>query len=88
MRPIILPEIIEVQQEEVRRAFWAETESPKEHVHLFDKYAMLVSKEAEEKVQKFLSHPKPFQEIKDEAIYYQELADEIQYASCRVRSGT
>ncbi|XP_014909460.1 dynein heavy chain 7, axonemal [Poecilia latipinna] len=84
LRPIILPEIIEAQQEEVRRAFWAETESPKEHVHLFDKYAMLVSKEAEEKVQNFLSQPKSFQEIKEEAIYYQELADEIQYTSSKV----
>ncbi|GLD71075.1 dynein heavy chain 7, axonemal-like protein [Lates japonicus] len=42
LKPIILPEILEAQQEEVRRVFWAECVKPKEYVHEYDKYAPLM----------------------------------------------
>ncbi|XP_015226728.1 PREDICTED: dynein heavy chain 7, axonemal [Cyprinodon variegatus] len=84
LKPIILPEIIQAQQEEVRRAFWAETIRPKEYIHQYDQYAMLVTGKAEEKVQHFLSQQKSFHEIMEEAIYYQKLANEIKFTSSPV----
>ncbi|KAM4730848.1 dynein axonemal heavy chain 7 [Anableps anableps] len=84
LKPIILPEIIEAQQEEVRMAFWAETVRPKEHIHQYDQYAMLVSREAEENVQRFLSKRQSFQDIMEEATHYQQVADEIQYTPSKV----
>ncbi|XP_047226085.1 dynein axonemal heavy chain 7 isoform X2 [Girardinichthys multiradiatus] len=84
LKPIILPEIIQPQQEEVCRAFWAETDRPKEYIHQYDQYAMLMSRQAEEKVEQFLSQRRSFQDIMEEAIRYQQLADEIQYMPCKV----
>ncbi|MEQ2219471.1 hypothetical protein XENOCAPTIV_018388, partial [Xenoophorus captivus] len=88
LKPIILPEIIQPQQEEVCRAFWAETDRPKEYIRQYDQYAMLMSRQAEEKVEQFLSQRRSFQDIMEEAIRYQQLADEIQYTPCKVRSVT
>ncbi|XP_041805973.1 dynein heavy chain 7, axonemal [Chelmon rostratus] len=84
LKPIILPEILQAQQEEVCRVFWAECVRPKEYVQEYDKYAPLVSRQAEEDVEQFLSEQHSFQEIMEEMIHYQQLADQIQYTSCKV----
>ncbi|XP_028254184.1 dynein heavy chain 7, axonemal isoform X2 [Parambassis ranga] len=79
LKPIILPEILEAHQEEVRRVFRAECVRPKEYVHEYDKYAALVTGQAEEDVEQFLREQHSFQEIMVEVIHYQQLADQIQY---------
>ncbi|XP_075336554.1 dynein axonemal heavy chain 7 [Odontesthes bonariensis] len=84
LRPIILPEILQAQQEEVRRVFWAECVRPKEYVHEYDKYTPLVSKQAEEDVELFLSEQHSFQDIMAEAMHYRQLAHQIQYTPCKV----
>ncbi|XP_047456328.1 dynein axonemal heavy chain 7 isoform X2 [Mugil cephalus] len=84
LKPIILPEILQAQQEEVREVFWSECVRPKEFVHEYDKYATLVSREAEEDVEQFLSEQHSFQEIMSEVIHYQQLTDQIQSSSCKV----
>uniref|UniRef100_A0A3B5AG71 Dynein axonemal heavy chain 7 n=1 Tax=Stegastes partitus TaxID=144197 RepID=A0A3B5AG71_9TELE len=84
LKPIILPEILQAQQDEVRRVLGAECVRPKEYVHEYDKYAALVSKQAEEDVEQFLSEQRSFQEIVAEVIHYQQLADQIQYTPCKV----
>ncbi|XP_019945265.2 dynein axonemal heavy chain 7 isoform X2 [Paralichthys olivaceus] len=84
LKPIILPEILEAQQEEVRRVFWAECVRPKEYVHEYDKYARLVSKQADEDVEHFLSEQHSFQEFMTEVEHYQQLADQIQFTFCKV----
>lgn len=84
LKPIVLPEILEAQQEEVHRVFLAECVRPKEYVHEYDKYATLVSRQAEEDVEEFLSEQRSFQEIMVEVVHYQQLADQIRYTSCKV----
>ncbi|CAK6963682.1 dynein axonemal heavy chain 7 [Scomber scombrus] len=84
LKPIILPEILQAQQEEVRGVIWAECVRPKEYIHTYDKYAALVSRQAEEDVEHFLSEEHSFQEIMEEVIHYQQLADQIQTTSCKV----
>ncbi|XP_078119357.1 dynein axonemal heavy chain 7 [Sander vitreus] len=84
LKPIILPEILEAQQEEVRRVFWAECVRPKQYIHEYDKYATLVSRQAEEDVDQFLSEQHSFQEIMVEVVHYQQLANQIQYTSSKV----
>ncbi|KAM6984938.1 dynein axonemal heavy chain 7-like [Aplochiton taeniatus] len=84
LKPIVLPEILEAQQEEVRRVVWLESAGPREHVHLYDKYASLVSHQAEEDVEHFLRKQNSFQEIMIEVTRYQQLADQIQYNSSKV----
>ncbi|KAA8593177.1 hypothetical protein FQN60_009293 [Etheostoma spectabile] len=84
LKPIILPEILEAQQAEVRRVFWAECVRPKEYIHEFDKYATLVSRQAEEDVDQFLSEQHCFQDIMVEVVHYQQLAHQIQYTSNKV----
>ncbi|XP_070694441.1 dynein axonemal heavy chain 7 [Pempheris klunzingeri] len=84
LKPIILPEIVQTQQEEVRGVFWAECVRPKEYVRNYDKYAPLVSRQAEEDVEQFLSEHHSFQDIMVEVMHYQHLTDQIQYTSCKV----
>ncbi|XP_060945031.1 dynein axonemal heavy chain 7 [Limanda limanda] len=84
LKPIILPEILEAQQEEVRRVFWAECVGPEEYVHAYDKYATLVSKQADEDVEHFLREPHSFHEIMTEVLRYQQLAEQIQFTFCKV----
>ncbi|XP_067459187.1 dynein axonemal heavy chain 7 [Thunnus thynnus] len=84
LKPIILPEILQAQQEEVQRVIQAECVRPKEYVHKYDKYAALVSKQAEEDVEQFLSEQHSFQEIMEEVTHYQQVVDQIQYTSCKV----
>ncbi len=84
LKPLILPEILQAQQEEVRRVFWAECVRPRGYIHEYDKYASLVSKQAEADVEQFLSEQHCFQEIMAEVMHYQQLVDQIQYTSCKV----
>ncbi|KAM7380824.1 hypothetical protein PAMP_004096 [Pampus punctatissimus] len=84
LKPIILPEILQAQQEEVRRVIWAECVRPKEYVREYDRYAALVSKQAVEDVEQFLSEQHSFQEIMLEVKHYQQLVEQIQYTSCKV----
>ncbi|XP_036417740.1 dynein heavy chain 7, axonemal [Colossoma macropomum] len=84
LNPIILPEIIQAQKEEVQQVIREESSGPLEHVRLYDKYAPLVSQQAEEDVEQFLREQHSFQEMMMEVTRYQQLADEIQYNSCKV----
>ena len=68
----------------MRRVFWAECVRPKEYVRKYDKYTTLVSRQAEEDLEQFLSGQHSFQEILGEVLHYQQLADQIQYTSCKV----
>ena len=84
LKPIGLPEIMQAQQEEVRRVIWEESAGPLEHVRLYDKYAPLVSQQAQDDVEQFLREQHSFPEIMIEVTRYQQLADEIQYSSSKV----
>lgn len=85
LRPEILPEILEAQQALVRRVLREESVGPREHLRLYDKYAPLVSKQAEEDVEQFLLETHSFQEMMMEVTRYQEMADDIQQNSTKVR---
>ncbi|XP_030613861.1 dynein heavy chain 7, axonemal isoform X2 [Archocentrus centrarchus] len=84
LKPIMLPEIIHAHQEEVRRVFWAECVRPKEYIHEYDKYAGLVSMQADKDVEQFLCEQHSFQEFMEEVLRYQKLIDEIQYMPFKV----
>ncbi|XP_028992896.1 dynein axonemal heavy chain 7 [Betta splendens] len=84
LRPIILPQTLETQVDEVRKVFWAECDRPKEYVCEYEKYATLISRQSEEDVQQFLSEQHSFQEIMEEVQHYQHLAEQIQYTTCKV----
>nr|XP_055071765.1 dynein axonemal heavy chain 7 [Misgurnus anguillicaudatus] len=84
LKPVVLPEILEAQQQKVRQVIRAESARPLEHVRLYDKYALLVSQQAEEDVTQFLQEQHSFQELMTEMTRYQQLADEIQYSTVKV----
>lgn len=70
--------------EEVREVVSTEYIKPRKCITDYDKYATLVSGEAEENVKNFLSQPYTFQEILDNIVHYQNLAEQIQYTSDEV----
>uniref|UniRef100_A0A8B9LG94 Dynein, axonemal, heavy chain 7 n=1 Tax=Astyanax mexicanus TaxID=7994 RepID=A0A8B9LG94_ASTMX len=77
LNPIILPEILQTQKEEVQRVIHVECSGPIKHVRLYDKYASLVSNQAQEDVEQFLREQHSFQEMMMEMKRYQQLADEL-----------
>ncbi|XP_052421590.1 dynein axonemal heavy chain 7 [Carassius gibelio] len=84
LKPIILPEILKAQQEKITRVIRAERAEPLKHIRVYDKYAPLVSQQAEEDVNQFLQEQHSFQELMMEVTRYQQLADEIQYNTLKV----
>ncbi|XP_037136748.1 dynein heavy chain 7, axonemal [Syngnathus acus] len=86
LRPVILPEIVEAQVEEVRKVILAEYVKPVAYIHEYDQYSTLVNKEAEEAMERFLGSDPTFEELMTEVINYQELIDQIQYTSRKVVS--
>lgn len=86
LKPIILPEVLHAHQEEVRRVFWAECVRPKEYIHKYDKYATLVSRQAEKDVEQILRDQHSFQEFMVQVLYYQKLIDEIRYMPSKVNA--
>ncbi|XP_062861638.1 dynein axonemal heavy chain 7 [Trichomycterus rosablanca] len=84
LNPVILPEILEAQKAEIHHVIREESAGPIEHVRLYDKYAPLVSQQAEQDVDHFLCDQHSFQEIMIEVLRYQQLANEIQYDLTKV----
>ncbi|XP_064167524.1 dynein axonemal heavy chain 7 [Anguilla rostrata] len=84
LKPVVLPEILEARQEETRQMIRAESALPMQHVRLYDKYAALVSRQAEEDVEQFLRERHSFHDTMMEVTRYQKLADDIQYNSAKV----
>ncbi|KAI5107507.1 dynein heavy chain 7, axonemal isoform X1 [Silurus meridionalis] len=84
LKPIILPEILKSHRDEILQVIRKESNGPKKHVRLYDKFAPLISQQAEQDMEHFLLEQHSFQEMMMEATRYQNLADEIQYDSCKV----
>ncbi|XP_077435277.1 dynein axonemal heavy chain 7 isoform X3 [Vanacampus margaritifer] len=84
LKPVILPEIIEAQEEEVRKVIHAEYVKPVAYIREYDKYATLVNKEAELTMERFLGEEHTFQELLMEVNNYQQLIDQIRYTSRKV----
>ncbi|KAM9486848.1 dynein axonemal heavy chain 7-like, partial [Clarias gariepinus] len=84
LKPVILPEILEVQKDEIKRVIREESSGPTAHVRLYDKFAPLVSQQADQDVEQFLMEEHSYQDLITEATHYQQLADEIQYDYCKV----
>ncbi|XP_053363484.1 dynein axonemal heavy chain 7-like [Clarias gariepinus] len=78
LKPIIPPEIVQEGKDGIQRMIREEKTLPSEHVHMYDKFAPLVSKVAEEEVEQFLLEDHSYQDLMTEVTRYQELADEIQ----------
>lgn len=70
--------------DEVCEVVSTECIKPRECITDYDKYATLVSGEAEEDVKNFLSQPYTFQEILAHIVHYQNLAEQIQFTSDEV----
>ncbi|KAG9271272.1 dynein heavy chain 7, axonemal [Astyanax mexicanus] len=87
LNPIILPEILQTQKEEVQRVIHVECSGPIKHVRLYDKYASLVSNQAQEDVEQFLREQHSFQEMMMEMKRYQQLADELSDSNKVARIG-
>ncbi|KAM9486845.1 dynein axonemal heavy chain 7-like [Clarias gariepinus] len=84
LKPVIRPEMLQAQKDEIQRVIREESILPTKHVHLYDKFALLVSQEANQDVEQFLMKEHSYQELITEATRYQELADEIQYDYSKV----
>lgn len=61
-----------------------ESEAPKEHLRLYDKYEFLITRKAEQDVDAFLAESPSYEKIIEEIRKYQKLIEEIQYTSRKV----
>ncbi|XP_073489206.1 dynein axonemal heavy chain 7 isoform X1 [Aquarana catesbeiana] len=84
LRPIILEDVLENHKRKVKEFVALESFLPKEHLKIYDKYNLLITKQADLDVDHFLAEEHTFEEIMREAIKYQKLTDEIQYSSRKI----
>lgn len=84
LKPIIPPDLVQAQMEEVQKLVSSEYVKPRECLKDYDQYSMLVSGRAERDVSSFLSQPYSFQNILAEVVRYQNLAEQIQHTSDEV----
>jgi dynein heavy chain len=82
LKPVILDEIMSDVKARVRAILAKETVAPKEHIKLYDKYHLLISKQAEADVEQLMSQELAFDDLIKEVKKYQALADEISF-NCR-----
>ncbi|KAJ7345507.1 hypothetical protein JRQ81_001457 [Phrynocephalus forsythii] len=81
LKPIILDEILEAHKQKIRDEIAKESIAPMEHLKLYDKYHDLISKQADQEIDQFLSEEHTFEEITAQVARYQCIRDEIQYTS-------
>ncbi|XP_044288081.1 dynein axonemal heavy chain 7 [Varanus komodoensis] len=81
LRPIILNEILEAHKQKVKDEIAKESIAPIKHLKLYDKYHELITKQADQDTDQFLSEEHTFEEITGQIAKYQNIRDEIQYCS-------
>ncbi|KAM4698368.1 dynein axonemal heavy chain 7 [Rhinophrynus dorsalis] len=79
LKPVIPEEILEEHKRKVKELIALESVLPKEHLKLYDKYNLLISRQADVDVDQFLAEEHTFEEIMKEVIKYETLTEEIQY---------
>ncbi|XP_039266483.2 dynein axonemal heavy chain 7-like isoform X2 [Styela clava] len=84
LKPVILDEIMSVVKAQVRAVIAKESEAPKEHLKLYDKYHFLINKQAEDDVVEFLSKDRSFDDYIREVTKFQKLAEDITFNSRKV----
>uniref|UniRef100_UPI00398F1DFB dynein axonemal heavy chain 7 isoform X1 n=2 Tax=Pristiophorus japonicus TaxID=55135 RepID=UPI00398F1DFB len=84
LKPIILDEILEENKRKVIEIIAKESLGPQEHTKLYDKYTMLINRQADVDVEQFLNGEHTFEVTAQEIIKYLKLKEEIQYGSQKV----
>lgn len=84
MKPIILDEIIDAHKEKIREVVLRESVAPTEHLKMYDKYQFLITRQAEQDIEEFLTQSQNYERLIEEIRKYQKLGEEIQYTSRKV----
>lgn len=84
LTPVILANIVQTHKTQITNILRKEAQGPVNHAKVFDKYATLVNKKADEEVEQFLKEDHSFNEYERELKKYQRLNKEIIYNTQKV----
>ncbi|XP_030830748.1 dynein heavy chain 7, axonemal isoform X1 [Strongylocentrotus purpuratus] len=79
LHPTILEEILSDHKAKVREIVKRESERPKEHLKIYDKYMFLINKQADGEVDQFMQEEHTFEEYTKEVEKYHQLNEEIMF---------
>jgi dynein heavy chain len=80
LTPVVDTQLLHDTKAKVKAVLEEGMKEPQEHVKKFDKYHTLISREAEEEVERFLKEEHTFLEYEKLVYKYQELVSELQYS--------
>ena len=77
LKPVLLPEIIDVAKEDVRNIVAEQNKLPMEYVKMFEQYMHLIDGSSEKNTDSYVTEEHTFDEFKDKVIFFDRLGKTI-----------
>ena len=77
LKPVLLPEIIDVAKNEVRRIVQEQNKVPTEYIKMFEDYMHLIDGTSEKSTDSYVNEDHTFEEFKEKVLYFDTLGKTI-----------
>ena len=70
LKPVLLPEIIDVSKDEVRKIVEEQNKVPSDYIKMFEEYMHLIDGTSEKSTEAYVSEDHSFDEFKEKVLYF------------------